>query len=196
MNSTYFHHDCFHLNCLTNKVRTLETYHIASTHRLNLSEVLFSTHRVEELLQLIIGWYINIMVVCCFFCLFVFFRVVALEDNQCCLEHAALFSFVFWSHGLWSKLQSVALISGVLEYFLFCFFFPSEMFKKVLEFTMTPAGVDTAKLYPILMSSGLPREALGQIWATANRTTPGMLTKEELYTVLALIGVAQVNTEV
>ncbi|KAJ3590231.1 hypothetical protein NHX12_008185 [Muraenolepis orangiensis] len=66
-----------------------------------------------------------------------------------------------------------------------------ELFKKVLEFTMTPAGVETAKLYPILMSSGLPREALGQIWAAANRTTPGMLTKEELYTVLALIGVAQ-----
>ncbi|KAF7646473.1 hypothetical protein LDENG_00187660 [Lucifuga dentata] len=66
-----------------------------------------------------------------------------------------------------------------------------EIFKKVLEFTMTPAGIDTAKLYPILMSSGLPREALGQIWASANRTTPGMLTKEELYTVLALIGVAQ-----
>ncbi|XP_044209173.1 synergin gamma isoform X3 [Thunnus albacares] len=66
-----------------------------------------------------------------------------------------------------------------------------EMFKKVLEVTMTPAGIDTAKLYPILMSSGLPREALGQIWASANRTTPGMLTKEELYTVLALIGVAQ-----
>ncbi|XP_046718354.1 synergin gamma isoform X3 [Silurus meridionalis] len=66
-----------------------------------------------------------------------------------------------------------------------------EMFKKVLELTMTPAGIDTAKLYPILMSSGLPREALGQIWASANRTTPGKLTKEELYTVLALIGVAQ-----
>ncbi|XP_063061040.1 synergin gamma isoform X3 [Engraulis encrasicolus] len=66
-----------------------------------------------------------------------------------------------------------------------------EMFKKVLEFTMTPAGIDTGKLYPILMSSGLPREALGQIWALANRTTPGKLTKEELYTVLALIGVAQ-----
>ncbi|XP_057694066.1 synergin gamma-like isoform X2 [Corythoichthys intestinalis] len=66
-----------------------------------------------------------------------------------------------------------------------------DMFKKVLEFSMTPAGIDTAKLYPLLMSSGLPREALGQIWASANRTTPGMLTKEELYTVLALIGVAQ-----
>lgn len=68
------------------------------------------------------------------------------------------------------------------------------MFKKVFEITMTQTGIDTAKLYPILMSSGLPREALGQIWASANRTTPGMLTKEELYTVLSLIGVAQVNT--
>uniref|UniRef100_A0A4W4DTM1 EH domain-containing protein n=1 Tax=Electrophorus electricus TaxID=8005 RepID=A0A4W4DTM1_ELEEL len=66
-----------------------------------------------------------------------------------------------------------------------------ELFKKVQECTMTPAGIDTAKLYPILMSSGLPREALGQIWASANRTTPGKLTKEELYTVLALIGAAQ-----
>uniref|UniRef100_A0A8C7TZ51 Synergin, gamma n=1 Tax=Oncorhynchus mykiss TaxID=8022 RepID=A0A8C7TZ51_ONCMY len=74
--------------------------------------------------------------------------------------------------------------------YAFSFSFP-EMFKKVLQFTMTPGGIDTAKLYPILMSSGLPREALGQIWASANRTTPGMLTKEELYTVLALIGVAQ-----
>uniref|UniRef100_A0A673KKW1 Synergin gamma-like n=1 Tax=Sinocyclocheilus rhinocerous TaxID=307959 RepID=A0A673KKW1_9TELE len=69
-----------------------------------------------------------------------------------------------------------------------------ELFKKVLEFTMTPTGIDTAKLYPILISSGLPREALGQFWALANRTTPGKLTKEELYTVLALIGVAQVVT--
>uniref|UniRef100_A0A8C9VTI4 Synergin gamma n=1 Tax=Scleropages formosus TaxID=113540 RepID=A0A8C9VTI4_SCLFO len=66
-----------------------------------------------------------------------------------------------------------------------------ELYKKVLEFTMTPAGIDTAKLYPILMSSGLPREALGQIWASANRTTPGKLTKEELYTVLAMIGATQ-----
>ncbi|KAJ8369266.1 hypothetical protein SKAU_G00092940 [Synaphobranchus kaupii] len=66
-----------------------------------------------------------------------------------------------------------------------------ELFKKVLDFTLTPAGIDTAKLYPILMSSGLPREVLGQIWASANRTTPGKLTKEELYAVLAMIGVTQ-----
>ncbi|NXC81983.1 SYNRG protein, partial [Cercotrichas coryphoeus] len=67
-----------------------------------------------------------------------------------------------------------------------------ELYKKILETTLTPAGIDTAKLYPILMSSGLPRETLGQIWALANRTTPGQLTKEELYSVLAMIAVTQV----
>nr|XP_009931819.1 PREDICTED: LOW QUALITY PROTEIN: synergin gamma [Opisthocomus hoazin] len=68
-----------------------------------------------------------------------------------------------------------------------------ELYKKILETTLTPAGIDTAKLYPILMSSGLPRETLGQIWALANRTTPGKLTKEELYAVLAMIAVTQPN---
>ncbi|XP_016066160.1 PREDICTED: synergin gamma isoform X2 [Miniopterus natalensis] len=66
-----------------------------------------------------------------------------------------------------------------------------DVYKKILETTMTSTGIDTAKLYPILMSSGLPRETLGQIWALANRTTPGKLTKEELYTVLAMIAVTQ-----
>ncbi|XP_012504090.1 PREDICTED: synergin gamma [Propithecus coquereli] len=69
---------------------------------------------------------------------------------------------------------------------------PGNAYKKILETTVTPTGIDTAKLYPILMSSGLPRETLGQIWALANRTTPGKLTKEELYTVLAMIAVTQV----
>lgn len=69
----------------------------------------------------------------------------------------------------------------------------TELYKKILETTLTPAGIDTAKLYPILMSSGLPRETLGQIWALANRTTPGKLTKEELYSVLAMIAVTQVR---
>ncbi|KAL1780224.1 synergin gamma isoform X7 [Sigmodon hispidus] len=66
-----------------------------------------------------------------------------------------------------------------------------DAYKKIVETTMTPTGIDTAKLYPILMSSGLPRETLGQIWALANRTTPGKLTKEELYTVLAMVAVTQ-----
>eukprot|EP00079_Xenopus_tropicalis_P033222 XP_017946993.1 PREDICTED: synergin gamma isoform X3 [Xenopus tropicalis] len=66
-----------------------------------------------------------------------------------------------------------------------------EFYKNILETTMTATGIDTAKLYPILMSSGLPRETLGQIWALANRTVPGKLAKEELYTVLAMIAIAQ-----
>ncbi|KAM3854674.1 synergin gamma isoform 2-T2 [Vipera latastei] len=66
-----------------------------------------------------------------------------------------------------------------------------DLYKKILETTMTPSGIDTGKLYPILMSSGLPRETLGQIWALANRTTPGKLIKEELYTVLAMIALTQ-----
>ncbi|KAM9292311.1 synergin gamma-like [Gastrophryne carolinensis] len=66
-----------------------------------------------------------------------------------------------------------------------------DFYKSILETTLTPSGIDTAKLYPILLSSGLPRELLGQIWAMANQTTPGKLTKEELYIVLAMIGAAQ-----
>ncbi|XP_072278552.1 synergin gamma isoform X2 [Pyxicephalus adspersus] len=66
-----------------------------------------------------------------------------------------------------------------------------DLYKSILETTLTPSGIDTAKLYPILLSSGLPREMLGQIWAMANQTTPGKLTKEELYIVLAMIGIAQ-----
>lgn len=82
-----------------------------------------------------------------------------------------------------------------LQYVYICnLVFPLiDAYKKILETTMTPTGIDTAKLYPILMSSGLPRETLGQIWALANRTTPGKLTKEELYTVLAMIAVTQVD---
>ncbi|KAG8588873.1 hypothetical protein GDO81_006136 [Engystomops pustulosus] len=66
-----------------------------------------------------------------------------------------------------------------------------DLYKNILESTLSTSGIDTAKLYPILLSSGLPRETLGQIWAMANKTTPGKLTKEELYIVLAMIGIAQ-----
>ncbi|XP_032902229.1 synergin gamma isoform X3 [Amblyraja radiata] len=66
-----------------------------------------------------------------------------------------------------------------------------ELYRKVLEVTLSPVGIETAKLYPILLSSGLPREMLGQIWALANRATPGKLTKEELYTVLAMVAMSQ-----
>ncbi|XP_073431714.1 synergin gamma isoform X2 [Dendrobates tinctorius] len=66
-----------------------------------------------------------------------------------------------------------------------------DLYRSILESTLSTSGIDTAKLYPILLSSGLPRETLGQIWAMANKTTPGKLTKEELYIVLAIIGITQ-----
>nr|XP_032802979.1 synergin gamma isoform X4 [Petromyzon marinus] len=66
-----------------------------------------------------------------------------------------------------------------------------DVYRKVLESSMCPAGIDTSKLYPILLSSGLPRETLGHIWALANRTLPGQLSKEELYMVLALVAISQ-----
>ncbi|XP_073522506.1 synergin gamma isoform X2 [Phyllobates terribilis] len=66
-----------------------------------------------------------------------------------------------------------------------------DLYRSILESTLSTSGIDTAKLYPILLSSGLPREILGQIWGMANKTTPGKLTKEELYIVLAMIGITQ-----
>ncbi|KFW84081.1 Synergin gamma, partial [Manacus vitellinus] len=49
---------------------------------------------------------------------------------------------------------------------------------------------EKAMLQP-LPPAQTPVVTLGQIWALANRTTPGKLTKEELYTVLAMIAVTQ-----
>ena len=52
--------------------------------------------------------------------------------------------------------------------------------------------ISTERLYPILMLSGLPKELMGHIWTLCNKTTPGQLVKQELYQILALIGLAQV----
>lgn len=61
-----------------------------------------------------------------------------------------------------------------------------------VENYVTKNGVlDTSLLYPVLVSSGLSRETLGQIWSLANRHTPGMLTRPELNAVLALVALAQ-----
>lgn len=51
---------------------------------------------------------------------------------------------------------------------------------------------DTSLLFPILISSGLSRELLGQIWELVNESASGQLTIEEMYAALALIAVAQV----
>ncbi|KAI8499186.1 hypothetical protein Bbelb_229500, partial [Branchiostoma belcheri] len=69
-----------------------------------------------------------------------------------------------------------------------------EAYRKVLESVMTESGLETKLLYPVLVSSGLPKEVLGQLWGTANRTVPGTLIKEELYLILGLIAIAQAGT--
>ncbi|XP_014662271.1 PREDICTED: synergin gamma-like [Priapulus caudatus] len=56
--------------------------------------------------------------------------------------------------------------------------------------------IDTSIVFPILVSSGLPRELLGHIWSLANLATPGQLNVPELYAILALIARAQHGNEV
>lgn len=67
-----------------------------------------------------------------------------------------------------------------------------NIFKVVLKLSATSSSfADTAKLYPILLSSGLSRDMLGHIWMVANRSTPGQLTFTEVYIALSLIALAQ-----
>jgi len=55
--------------------------------------------------------------------------------------------------------------------------------------------VDTARIFPLLLTSGLPTDVLGFIWGLANHKVAGQLTEEELYIVLALVALAQVSGE-
>jgi hypothetical protein len=53
--------------------------------------------------------------------------------------------------------------------------------------------VDTTRVFPLLLTSGLPTDVLGFIWGLANREVAGQLTEQELYIVLALVALAQVS---
>jgi len=53
--------------------------------------------------------------------------------------------------------------------------------------------IKTEVVYAILLRSKLPREVLGYIWGLCNKTTPGQLTRQELFLVLAMISIAQVS---
>ncbi len=53
--------------------------------------------------------------------------------------------------------------------------------------------VSTAELFPILLSSQLPRSVLKELWSLANRGVPGKLNKTELFVLLGLIALAQVQ---
>ena len=52
---------------------------------------------------------------------------------------------------------------------------------------------DTARIFPLLLTSGLPTDVLGYIWGLANHKVAGQLTEQELYIVLALVALAQVS---
>ena len=56
-------------------------------------------------------------------------------------------------------------------------------------------AIQTDRVYPILILSGLAKEVLGHIWSMCNKMTPGQLIKEELYLVLGFIFLAQVNSK-
>ncbi|XP_071944176.1 synergin gamma-like [Antedon mediterranea] len=65
------------------------------------------------------------------------------------------------------------------------------VYHQVLEATWNGTEVQTDKLRPILMCSNLDNMTLGHIWSLVNNTKPGQLTKQEIYTALALIALAQ-----
>ena len=53
--------------------------------------------------------------------------------------------------------------------------------------------MDTELLFPLLMSSQLPKNVLRDLWSVANREVPGKLNQTELFVLLGLIGLAQVK---
>ena len=50
---------------------------------------------------------------------------------------------------------------------------------------------DTTRLYPVLLSVGLPQSTLAKLWSVVNQTIPGQLTRHELNMALALIALIQ-----
>uniref|UniRef100_A0A915CC65 EH domain-containing protein n=1 Tax=Parascaris univalens TaxID=6257 RepID=A0A915CC65_PARUN len=50
---------------------------------------------------------------------------------------------------------------------------------------------NTALVYNLMVTSRLPRAVLGNIWSLVNRTLPGQLTRQEFFSCLALIALAQ-----
>ncbi|MFH4981627.1 hypothetical protein AB6A40_008336 [Gnathostoma spinigerum] len=50
---------------------------------------------------------------------------------------------------------------------------------------------NTALVYNLMITSHLPRPVLGNIWSLVNRTLPGQLTRQEFFSCLALIALAQ-----
>jgi len=69
-----------------------------------------------------------------------------------------------------------------------------QFYRQVWKLVEKDRGlVDTARIFPLLLTSGLPTDVLGFIWGLANHKVAGQLTEEELYIVLALVALAQVS---
>ncbi|XP_028409115.1 uncharacterized protein LOC114531700 [Dendronephthya gigantea] len=72
------------------------------------------------------------------------------------------------------------------------------IYKQIHKMCSSPAGdfISTSQLYPILLSSDLPRDKLGHIWSKCNKAVPGELNEKELYLILGMIALAQVGLQV
>lgn len=53
--------------------------------------------------------------------------------------------------------------------------------------------LNTELLFPVLLSSQLPKATLRDLWTQANRAVPGKLNQTELFVLLGLIGLVQVR---
>lgn len=70
-----------------------------------------------------------------------------------------------------------------------------DIYQQVLDAVTRDGMISTELVYPVLLRSGLPREALGYIWELCNRNTPGKLIREELFLILAMVSIAQNNMD-
>lgn len=52
--------------------------------------------------------------------------------------------------------------------------------------------LNTALVYQLLLSSGLPQPVLAALWDQCSRTAPGVLLQHEFYQALALVAICQV----
>ncbi|XP_021927526.1 synergin gamma-like isoform X2 [Zootermopsis nevadensis] len=67
-----------------------------------------------------------------------------------------------------------------------------QFYRQVWKLVEQETGlVDTTRIFPLLLTSGLPTDVLGFIWGLANHKVAGWLTEQELYIVLALVALAQ-----
>ncbi|XP_003748558.1 synergin gamma [Galendromus occidentalis] len=55
--------------------------------------------------------------------------------------------------------------------------------------------LDTAKVYQLLLASGLPQPILASIWEQCSRAVPGILVRHEFYQSLALVALCQVGKQ-